>query len=385
MSNSSDYFADEKLYYSISEHKHKYARIKSLRIKEYILSKLFHPFELPHLKIKNRIVMAPMTRCRAIGGLPNNLMAKYYAQRASAGLIIAEGTAPDAGGMGYARMPGLYEQNQVDGWKKVTSAVHDLGGKIFLQLMHTGRIAHLDNLPTPAPILAPSAITAPGEIWTDTKGMQPHSLPLEMSSQDIKKVVGKFSTAAFMAMEAGFDGVEIHAANGYLLDQFLNPGTNQRSDDWGGNLEKRLRFPLSVVREVVKAIGAERVGVRLSPRSNFNGMDISNEVDETLIEFARELDWLGISYLHAIRPPSNDDLLNKFRRSFTGILILAGGFNRDSATQSIDEGKCDLIAFGSPFISNPDLVEKLKNNTSWVAPQKETFYTADENGYTTYK
>ncbi|MDG5978031.1 NADH:flavin oxidoreductase/NADH oxidase, partial [Hydrogenophaga taeniospiralis CCUG 15921] len=234
---------------------------------------LFTTHSAPSLQLRNRIVMAPMTRSRAVDhNTPNALMAEYYGQRASAGLIVTEGTSPSPNGLGYARIPGLFTEAHVQGWKLVTDAVHAKGGKIFVQLMHTGRVAHVANLPAGAQVLAPTAEVCPGEMFTDTQGMQPHSAPRAMTADDIAHAVAEYARSAQLAIEAGFDGVELHAANGYLIEQFLNANVNHRSDGYGGSIEGRNRFALEVARATVAAIGADRVGIRLSPYGVFNGM-----------------------------------------------------------------------------------------------------------------
>jgi N-ethylmaleimide reductase len=231
---------------------------------------LFSPFELGSIQLANRVVMAPMTRSRALGNLPNDLMADYYRQRATAGLIITEGTAPSPNGLGYPRIPGLFSAEQVEGWRKVTEAVHGAGGKIVAQLMHVGRVAHPLNLPEGGEIIAPSAIAAAGEMYTDQEAMQPHPTPREMTEVDIAAAREEFVQAARNAIEAGFDGVELHGANGYLLEQFLSPHTNRRTDAYGGSVAKRGRFVAEAAEAVAAAIGAEKVGLRLSPHSLFN-------------------------------------------------------------------------------------------------------------------
>ncbi|HUP56729.1 MAG TPA: alkene reductase, partial [Bdellovibrionota bacterium] len=235
--------------------------------------KLFSPTTLGSLELPNRVVMAPMTRSRAIGNVPNELMAEYYASRAVAGLIITEGTAPSPDGLGYARIPGLFNDEQAAGWRKVTDAVHGKGGRIFLQLMHTGRVSHPLNMPKGSRIVAPSAIRLPGQMYTDEKGPLDHPVPEAMNEKDLKKARAEFIHSAGLAVEkAGFDGVELHAANGYLLEQFLNPGSNQRTDSYGGSGENRMRFVLEVTAGVVERIGGDRVGIRLSPYGSFNHM-----------------------------------------------------------------------------------------------------------------
>lgn len=339
--------------------------------------------------LKNRIVMAPMTRSRAIGNIPNQLMATYYGQRASAGLIITEGVSPSPDGLGYARIPGIFSIEQVEGWKAVTKAVHENGGRIFAQLMHAGRIGHSANIPEGGALVGPSAISANTNMWTDTQGMQITETPREMDAQDIRQAIDDFARAAKMAVEAGFDGVELHAANGYLLEQFLNPHANNRTDQYGGSVANRARFVIEVAQAVVNAIGAEKAGIRLSPYGTFNTMPLYDEVRETYAYLSRELDKLNLFYLHTIDYAARASeegklLLQDIRRNFKNTLILNGGYTRERALNAIANGEADLISFGAPFIANPNLPAKLKNNETLVAADQATFYTADEKGYTDY-
>jgi N-ethylmaleimide reductase len=262
--------------------------------------KLFEPAKLGDLELKNKIVMAPMTRSRAIDNVPNALMAEYYSQRASAGLIITEGTAPSPNGLGYSRIPGCYSKMQMEGWEKTTSAVHKAGGKIFLQLMHTGRISHALNIPEGAQIIAPSAVKASGQMWTDSQQMQDFPIPKSMNDEDLLLTLTEYFASASHAIEAGFDGVELHAANGYLLEQFLSPISNIRTDKYGGSIENRCRFVLEVVNGVVATIGKEKTAVRLSPYGVANDMPPYAEINETYTYLSQELNKLGIAYLHLV-------------------------------------------------------------------------------------
>jgi N-ethylmaleimide reductase len=352
---------------------------------------LFSPYSLGGLLLKNRMVMAPMTRSRAINNLPNDLMAEYYAQRADAGLMITEGVSPSANGLGYARIPGIFNQPQVDGWKKVTQSVHDRGGRIFVQLMHSGRIGHALNLPMGGKLLAPSAVQAKGQVWTDSAGMQDIGAPEAMSQPDIEQTRDEFIQAAKNAMEAGFDGVELHGANGYLLEQFLSPFTNIRADQYGGKLENRARFVLDVARGVAKAIGQDKVGIRLSPFGIASDMKPYDDIQEMYSYLAQELGRLGILYLHVVdhssmgAPVVPASIKEKIRKTFPRTLILAGGYNKHIADLDLREGKADLIAFGKPFINNPDLVSRLERN--WPLSEtldKATLYSASDAGYTDY-
>ncbi|MDD5186295.1 MAG: alkene reductase [Paludibacter sp.] len=353
--------------------------------------KLFTAAKLGKLALSNHMVMAPMTRCRAIGNVPNDLMAEYYGQRATAGLIITEGTAPSPNGLGYARIPGCFSKEQVEGWKKVTSAVHKKGGHIFLQLMHTGRISHSLNLPVGAQIIAPSAVKAAGQMWTDAKQMQDFPVPKQMDDQDLLLTLTEYIASAKHAVEAGFDGVELHAANGYLLEQFLSPVSNIRTDKYGGSIENRCRFVLEVVTGVVETIGKEKTGIRLSPYGVASDMPHYPEIAETYTYLAEELNKLGIVYLHLVdhsamgAPEVPDEIKGIIRTRFKNTLILSGGYDKERAEADIETGKADLIAFGRPFINNPDLVERLEND--WPLSQElkmDLFYSADEKGYTDY-
>jgi len=349
---------------------------------------LFTPTTLGKLQLKNRVVMAPMTRCRATGNVPNELMAKYYALRADAGLLIAEGTSPSPNGLGYARIPGLFSADQVAGWRKVTDAVHAAGGKIFVQLMHTGRVSHPANMAAEARILAPSALAAPGEMWTDSNGMQPYPVPTAMSDDDIATTIGEYATACKNAIDAGFDGVELHAANGYLIDQFLNAATNHRTDKWGGSVENRIRFAVEVAKVAAARIGAERIGMRVSPYGVVNGAVADEKMDALYLRLVGELNAVGLAYIHVVdhssmgAPEVSPELKAKIRANFKGKYILSGGYDAARANADLDAQKGDLVAFGRPFISNPDLVAKLQSGAALTPPDMSTFYTPGEKGYT---
>jgi len=353
-------------------------------------STLFTPSQLGGLSLKNRIVMAPLTRSRAIGNLPNGLMETYYRLRADAGLIITEGTSPSPNGLGYARIPGLFNAEQVQGWLRVTAGVHQAGGKIFVQLMHTGRVSHPANLPAGASVIAPSAVAVPGEMWTDADGMQAHPVPREMSEADIAESIAEYAASAKLAMQAGFDGVELHAANGYLIDQFLNTAANQRKDRWGGSVENRIRFAVEVAKATVDAIGADRVGMRISPYGVFNGQVSDAEMDALYLRLIDELNTLGLLYIHVVdhsamgAPEVSPELKARIRAAFKGKYILSGGYDVARANADLDAQRGDLVAFGRPFISNPDLVAKLKSGQELAVPDFATFYTPGEKGYTDY-
>ena len=357
-------------------------------MKEY---KLFTSAKLGSLALKNRIVMSPMTRCRATGNVPNDLMAGYYKQRSGAGLIITEGTSPSPNGLGYARIPGIYSRLQIEGWKKITSAVHEGGGKIFVQLMHTGRISHLINMPVGARIFAPSAVKAAGQMWTDSEKMQDFPLPEEMTTGDLLHTKIEFISAAKNAIDAGFDGVELHGANGYLLEQFLSPVSNIRKDNYGGSVEKRCSFVIEVVAAIADAIGKEKTGIRLSPYGVATDMAHYPEIDATYKYLSEQFNNIGIAYIHLVdhsamgAPVVSPELKKLIRKIFRKAIILSGGYDLERAEADIQSELGDLVAFGRPFINNPDLVDRLKKN--WTLSQDlkmDLFYTADEKGYTDY-
>jgi N-ethylmaleimide reductase len=352
---------------------------------------LFEPFAARSLQLRNRIVMAPMTRNRAVdANTPNSLMAEYYGQRASAGLIITEGTAPSPNGLGYPRIPGLYNAAHATAWKVITQAVHDKGGKIFLQLMHTGRVGHVANLPAGAEVLGPGNAACPGEIYTDAKGMQPHSVPRAMTEADIAHTVEEYAHSARLALDAGFDGVELHGANGYLIEQFLNPNVNQRVDAYGNSVEGRNRFAIEIARATVAAIGRDRIGIRLSPYGVFNATGEFPEVQKQYLALASELSTIGLLYVHLVdhsamgAPPVPADFKARLRAAFNGLFILSGGFDRDAAETALVEKRGDLVAFGRPLLANPDLVARFRAGAALNAPDMATFYTPGPRGYTDY-
>ncbi len=352
---------------------------------------LFDPFSARSLQLANRMVMAPLTRSRATPQhTPNALMATYYGQRATAGLIITEGTSPSPNGLGYPRIPGLYGAAQTDAWKATTAAVHDRGGKIFVQLMHCGRAAHLANLPAGAEVLGPGTAACPGEMFTDTLGMQPHSPPRAMVEADIAYATREHVAAARLAMDAGFDGVELHGANGYLIEQFLNPLVNLRSDGYGGSTPGRNRLALEIARATVAAIGRDRVGIRLSPYGVFNGTGAFPEVQAQYLSLAHALSALGLLYVRLVdhsamgAPPLPADFKMQLRDAFDGLFILSGGFDHARAEQALVDQRGDLIAFGRPFLANPDLVARLRQDAPLNAPDAATFYVPGAKGYTDY-
>lgn len=357
--------------------------------------KLFDPCQLGYHALQNRVVMAPMTRSRAPGNAANALMAAYYGQRASAGLIISEGTSPSQNGLGYARIPGIATAEQTVGWKQVSEAVHAGNGKLFIQLMHCGRVGSRLNLPPGAELLAPSAVALNGAIWTDSQGEQPYDLPREMTSADIAKTVDEYRQAARNSITAGCDGVEVHGANGYLITQFLDPGSNRRQDGYGGDSGRRNRFALEVAAAVADAIGPGRVGIRLSPYGVFNDMSGSYDgIAEQYIELAGALGKLGLLYLHLVDhsamgapkpdPVTVQEMCRAFRQRGGQAVILSGGYDAARAEADLQSGAADLIAFGRPFISNPDLVARLKAGQPLNEPDQATFYTPGPVGYTDY-
>lgn len=353
--------------------------------------KLFAKTKVGSIEMKNHIVMAPLTRCRAIGNIPNDLMATYYQQRASAGLIITEGTSPSPNGLGYARIPGIFNEEQIAGWKKVTEAVHKSGGKIVVQLMHTGRISHILNMQEGTEILAPSAVKASGQMWTDAKQLQDYPTPKAMTSEDIDFTQKEYVLAAKNAIEAGFDGVELHSANGYLLEEFLSPVSNVRTDQYCGSVENRCRFVIEVATAVAAAIGKDKTGIRLSPYGVAGDMPNYTEIDATYNYLSKELNELGIAYIHLVdhsamgAPTVPIEIKKLIRHNFKNTLIGCGGYDLESAEADLESGLFDLIGFGRPFINNPDLVERLEFNHELSQNLKmDLFYTADEKGYTDY-
>ncbi len=354
------------------------------------MSLLFSEAKLGSLTLQNHMVMCPLTRSRALGNIPNDLMAEYYGQRATAGLLITEGTSPSPNGLGYARIPGVYSDEQVAGWKKVTDAAHAKGAKIFVQLMHTGRIGHQNNLPKGAKVVAPSAVKAAGQMYTDSEGMKDHPVPEALDAAGLKATKEEFVTAAKNAVKAGFDGIELHAANGYLLEQFIRPNSNTRTDEYGGSIEGRARFVLEVAEACVAAIGADKVGMRLSPFGVFNDMPLYPELEKDYAYLAEKLNAIGLVYVHLVdhsaqgAPVVPDSIKATFRKSFKNTLILSGGYDAARAEADLEAKKGDLIAFGKGFLANPDLVARFKKKAALNAFDASTFYTPGAKGYTDY-
>lgn len=350
---------------------------------------LFSPVRLGRAELKNRMVMAPLTRNRAAmpGNMPQEINATYYVQRASAGLIIAEATPISPMAHGYPATPGIHSAEQVAGWKNVVDAVHAAGGKIFLQLWHVGRISHPSLLPDGALPVAPSAIKPAGQTFTYT-GLQDFVTPRALDADEIPAVIEDYRKAAENALAAGFDGVEVHAANGYLIDQFLRDSTNQRSDQYGGSIAHRTRLLLEVVATVSKVCGADRVGVRISPINQFN--DLRDSYPQALFNHVAEsLNPFNLAYLHVVEASMTADPAQPFdfaelRRAYRGNYMANGGYDKARGNAAIASGHADCVAYGVPFIANPDLVERFRKDAPLNAPDQNTFYGGGEQGYTDY-
>lgn len=344
---------------------------------------LFDPITLGDINCANRIFMAPMTRSRAgEGDAPTDMNALYYGQRASAGLIITEGVYPNFDGKGYVRTPGIVTDDQIEGWKLVTDAVHTKGGKIVMQLMHCGRIASHHNKPKGSRTLAPSALQAKGELYTDAAGMAPNDMPEEMTLAEIKQTISDYGQAAKNALTAGCDGVELHCTSGYLPAQFLSTGTNKRSDKYGGSLDNRLRFVTDVLDIMIGAAGAGRVGIRICPGNSFNDLHDDNP-EETFRALIKSINPMGLAYLHVIRMKAGVDNI-ALAAEFDGSVILNDSYNLERGNKALDKGQADAISFGRAYIANPDLVEKFGSNTELAQPDYKTMYTPGPKGYVDY-
>ena len=351
---------------------------------------LFQPIPLGAIASSNRIAMAPLTRGRAgESRIPNDLMVEYYRQRASAGVIIAEATAISEQGYGWDQAPGIYNDEQVAGWKKVTEAVHAAGSKIVLQLWHVGRASHSDFQPHGEMPVSSSAIAINGEVHTP-QGKKSYEVPRALELDEIPGIIQQYVDATQRAQAAGFDGVEVHSANGYLLDQFLRDGVNQRTDDYGGSIENRARLMLEVTQAVIGTWSADRIGVRLSPNSTFNDLSDSDTV-ATFTYVAEQLEPLGLAYLHVIEALPGHFMYTEgeraapaIRKAFSGPLMLNGGYDAESGAEAIASKAADLISYGIPFIANPDLPERFRLGAELNAPDQATFYTHDAKGYTDY-
>ena len=350
---------------------------------------LFSPIKIGNGTLKNRIFMAPMTRCRSVeGNVANEMMAEYYAQRASAGLIISEGSQISELGIGYPFTPGIHTPEQVEGWKKVTRAVHEKGGAIFLQLWHVGRVSHPAFHNGDLPVSS-SAIKPGGEIYT-YEGMKPFVTPRALETDEIKTVVQEYVTGAKNAIEAEFDGVEIHGANGYLIDQFLRDGTNIREDRYGGSVENRARFLFEVVEGIITAVGSDKTGLRLSPSGTSHDMKDSDPAKH-FAYVCEKLNAYGLAYLHIIdalegdiRHGANVVDLAVLREAYKGVLIANGGYDKERGNAAIKNGQADAVSFGKLFLANPDLPERFKANAVLNKPDTATFYTQGEKGYLDY-
>ncbi|MEH6634226.1 MAG: alkene reductase [Halioglobus sp.] len=346
---------------------------------------LWTPATLGALQLRNRIVMAPMTRSRAdSSAVPTAVMVDYYRQRASAGLIISEGIAPSADGLGYCRTPGLFNQAQIDGWRRITDAVHDDGGTIIAQIMHVGRVANAFNKPTGSRTVAASALQASGEIYTDQQGMQAYDRPHALTTEEVLAAVQDYRQATQNAFDAGFDGVELHCTSGYLPAQFLSTGSNLRTDEYGGSVANRVRFPLQVLLAMASVNGANRVGMRICPDNPFN--DLHDEDPQQTFEYLlEEAEALGLAYLHVIRLPTGRvDNIALGQRYFGDCLIGNESYRLDEAQQAVAGGELTAVSFGRPFVANPDLVERWREGVALSKFDLPTLYTPGEKGYSDY-
>jgi len=347
---------------------------------------LLSPGRIDGFDTKNRIVMAPMTRCRSDAqGVPTDIVAEYYAQRASAGLIISEGIAPCAVGLGYARTPAIESAAQVDAWKKVTAAVHAKGGRIFAQFMHVGRIGHSANRYTKEPLISPSGVRAAGQMWTDSLQMQDFDAPRAIELKEIPSIIEDYVKATKNAFAAGFDGVELHSASGYLPMQFLSTNTNQRTDQYGGSAANRIRFVVETLEAMTKAAGsANKVGIKISPAMPFNDILDDNPV-ETYTTLVKAIGNMGLAYLHVLQSAPDPNYFAMLRPLFKGPFAAGGGFTKESGDKMLASGGADFIVYGKLFTSNPDLPVRFQKGAALVDPDPNTFYGGAEQGYITYK
>ena len=346
------------------------------------MTTLFDPLKIGNIELTNRMVMAPMTRSRADNeGVQPPYVADYYAQRASTGLLITEATNISPMAKGYVRTPGIYTDAQIESWQAVTKAVHDKGGKIFMQLFHTGRIALPDFLPGNVQPVAPSAVPAKGQNYTD-EGMKPFVTPRELTREEIRAIVGDFATASKNAISAGFDGVELHAASGYLVQQFLTTNANLRTDEYGGTIENRTRFLFEVLDAMIAAVGNERVGVKFSPRMKFN--DIEEKDADLVYPFIFKcLNERELAYIH-VGDFTGGEWHTKLRPLYKGVFFAGGGFTKETGEALLESGGADAIVYGTPHVANPDLLERFRRNAPLNLPDQTTFYTPGERGYTDY-
>jgi N-ethylmaleimide reductase len=346
---------------------------------------LLTPGRLDGFDAPNRIVMAPMTRSRAAAAeVPSEMAIEYYTQRASAALIITEGTAPSATGIGYARTPSIYSPEQIVAWRKITDAVHARGGRMFLQLMHVGRIGHAANRVTTEPLVAPSAIRAAGQMWTDALALQDNDVPRALETREVAGVTAEYAQATRNAMAAGFDGVELHSASGYLPMQFLSTGSNQRTDAYGGTLQNRLRFVLETLEAMAAAAGsASRVGIKISPAMPFNDIQDDNPA-ETYTALVRSISPMGLAYLHVMRSAPLPNVFELLRPLFHGPFMAGAGFDHESGNAALAAGIADFIVFGRLFVSNPDLPHRFAKRAALAEPDPSTFYSPGPRGYIDY-
>ncbi|MDR2092697.1 MAG: alkene reductase [Azoarcus sp.] len=347
------------------------------------MNTLFTPLRIGPHSLPNRLVMAPMTRSRAdIDGVPGELVALYYTQRASAGLIISEGVYPSATGKGYLRTPGIIDDTQTAAWKRVADAVHAKGGRIFMQIMHCGRISHPALLPDGELPVAPSPIKPPGQAWTDL-GQQDFITPRALGLDEIPAVIDSYRTATRRALQAGFDGVELHAASGYLPEQFLSSGSNCRTDQYGGPVENRARFILETLAAMIAEAGSGRVGIKISPEMGYNGITDAKP-QETFTWLVEHLRGLGLAYLHVALFGADTDYHALLRPRFDGVYLIGGGLDQAKAETALAEGRADAVVFGSAFIANPDLPERFRRGAPLNVPDKDTFFSPGAQGYTDY-
>ncbi len=346
---------------------------------------LFAPVNLGKIQLKNRIVMAPMTRSRAdTQDIPTDIMIEYYRQRASAGLIITEGVHTSIHAKGYPRTPGIYTLEQIHKWQQITQAVHAEGGKIFLQIMHVGRIAHPLNKDLAAETVAPSPIQAAGTIYTDQQGLQAMALPRALGINEIPGIIEEYRQATYNAFAAGFDGVELHAASGYLPMQFLASNTNLRTDQYGGSVANRVRFVIELLQAMASVQGADKIGIRIWPGSTFNDIHDENPI-ETHSLLLQEINQIKLAYVHVVRSPiATLDAFKLVREHFRGMCIINGDLNLSAAQAIIDSGLGDLVSFGALYVANPDLIERLRQNAPLNALDESTLYTAGAKGYIDY-
>ncbi|MGB3422984.1 MAG: alkene reductase [Castellaniella sp.] len=348
------------------------------------MTTLWNPIRLGDLTLRNRLAQAPMTRSRAgDDGTPGDLAPEYYAQRAAMGLLIAEGTQPSADGQGYLNSPGLHEDAHVEGWRRVTRAVREAGGHLFIQLMHAGRMSHPDNTPHHRQALAPSAIAADARMYTPS-GMHDVPAPRAMALSDIEQTIEDYAAAAARAMDAGADGVEIHGANGYLIQQFLAPNANARTDAYGGSIENRARFAVEVAAAVADRIGAGHTGMRLSPGGTLSGIDEGPESADLYRHLVARLAPLGLAYLHVVQGP-DEALLRDIRRTWPSVLIVnRPGRDRGTLSSDLDAGLADMVSVGRIALANPDLPMRIRENLALNEPDPATFYGGGAQGYTDY-